>query len=63
MDEIHELDRLREYNEYDINLDFTSHVAKVIILIQANISRAQIRVSSLVSDCQFIMQVSSALCI
>ncbi|KAJ8934565.1 hypothetical protein NQ318_017264 [Aromia moschata] len=56
MDEIHELDRLRECNEYDINLDFTSHVAKVIILIQANISRAQIRVSSLVSDCQFIMQ-------
>ncbi|XP_018561947.1 activating signal cointegrator 1 complex subunit 3 isoform X3 [Anoplophora glabripennis] len=61
MDEIHELDRLREYNEYDINLDFTSHVAKVIILIQANISRAQIRVSSLVSDCQFIMQTVTRL--
>lgn len=57
MDEIHELDRLREYNEYDLNLDFTSYISKVIILIQANISRAQIRVSSLVSDTQFIMQV------
>lgn len=58
MDEIHELDRLRECNEYDINLDFTSYVSKVIILIQANICREQIRVSSLVSDTQFIMQVN-----
>ncbi|KAJ8967760.1 hypothetical protein NQ314_002643 [Rhamnusium bicolor] len=61
MDELHELDRLRECNEYDINLDFTSHVAKVIILIQANISRAPIRVSSLISDCQFIMQTVTRL--
>ncbi|KAJ8984827.1 hypothetical protein NQ317_013026 [Molorchus minor] len=61
MDEIHELDRLRECDEYDINLDFTSHVAKVIILIQANISRVQIRVTSLVSDCQFIMQTVTRL--
>lgn len=59
MDEIHELDRLREYNEYDLNLDFTSYVSKVIILIQANISRAPLRVSSLISDTQFIMQVRS----
>lgn len=58
MDEIHELDRLRECNVYDLNLDFTSYVSKVIILIQANISRAQLRVSSLISDTQFIMQVS-----
>lgn len=58
MDEIQELDRLREYNEYDMNLDFTSYVAKVVILLQANISRAQLRVSSLISDTMFIMQVS-----
>lgn len=57
MDEIHELDHLREYNEYDLNLDFTSYVSKVVILIQANISRAPLRVSSLISDTQFIMQV------
>ncbi|XP_056637201.1 activating signal cointegrator 1 complex subunit 3-like isoform X1 [Diorhabda sublineata] len=61
LDEIHELDRLREYNMYDINLDFSSYVDKVIILIQANISRAPIRVSSLVSDTQFIMQTVTRL--
>lgn len=63
MDEIHELDRLRECNEYDLNLDFTSYVSKVIILIQANISRAPLRVSSLISDTQFIMQVRISLLI
>lgn len=57
MDEIHELDRLREYNLYDINLDFANVTSKVICLIQANISNAIIRVSSLASDCQYIMQV------
>lgn len=56
MDEIHELDRLRECNEYDINLDFANVTSKVICLIQANISKAIIRVSSLVSDSQYIMQ-------
>nr|CAH7750403.1 unnamed protein product [Callosobruchus chinensis] len=56
MDEIHELDRLRDYNEYDISLDFTNRVSKVIILIQAYIGRALIRVSSLISDTLFIMQ-------
>ncbi|KAL1501849.1 hypothetical protein ABEB36_007098 [Hypothenemus hampei] len=56
MDEIHELDRLREYNEYDMTLDFANVTSKVICLIQANISGAQIRVSSLASDTQYIMQ-------
>ncbi|XP_060529591.1 activating signal cointegrator 1 complex subunit 3 isoform X2 [Cylas formicarius] len=56
MDEIHELDRLRECNEYNLDLDFSSSTSKVICLMQANISRAQIRVSSLASDCQYIMQ-------
>ncbi|XP_050304437.1 activating signal cointegrator 1 complex subunit 3 [Anthonomus grandis grandis] len=56
MDEIPELDRLRECNEYEINLDFANVTSKVICLIQANISRAQIRVSSLGSDTQYIMQ-------
>ncbi|CAG9864266.1 unnamed protein product, partial [Phyllotreta striolata] len=56
MDEIQELDRLRECNEYDINLDFSNSVDKVIMLIQANISREHVKVSSLVSDSQFIMQ-------
>ncbi|XP_072381205.1 activating signal cointegrator 1 complex subunit 3-like isoform X2 [Diabrotica undecimpunctata] len=61
MDEIQELDRLREYNEYDITLDFSNSVDKVIILIQANISRAPIYVSSLISDTQFIMQTVTRL--
>ncbi|XP_074028472.1 activating signal cointegrator 1 complex subunit obelus isoform X3 [Leptinotarsa decemlineata] len=61
MDEMHELDRLREYNEYDINLDFTHNVSKVIILLQANISRAPIMVSSLISDTNFIMQTITRL--
>ncbi|KAF7284822.1 hypothetical protein GWI33_021579 [Rhynchophorus ferrugineus] len=56
MDEIHELDRLREYNLYNIDLDFANVTSKVICLIQANISNAIIRVSSLASDCQYIMQ-------
>lgn len=56
MDEIQELDRLRDYNEYNINLDFAHSTSKVICLIQANISRAQIRMSSLASDTQYIMQ-------
>jgi hypothetical protein len=37
-------------------LDPSDVVFKVLVLIQANISRAKIRVSSLVSDCEFIMQ-------
>lgn len=58
MEEITELDRLREFNQYDIKLDFTHVEAKVMALIQANISRAQIRVSSLSSDSMYVMQVS-----
>ncbi|XP_066155619.1 activating signal cointegrator 1 complex subunit 3-like [Euwallacea fornicatus] len=56
MDEVQELDRLRDYNEYNITLDFANNTSKVICLIQANISRAPIRVSSLSSDTQYIMQ-------
>lgn len=56
-DELDELDRLHEeYSQFDFNLDPSAVVFKVLVLIQANISRAKIRVSSLVSDCEFIMQ-------
>ncbi|ENN76138.1 hypothetical protein YQE_07311, partial [Dendroctonus ponderosae] len=56
MDEVHELDRLRECNELDIELDFANVTSKVICLIQAYISREQVRVSSLASDTQYIIQ-------
>jgi activating signal cointegrator complex subunit 3 len=56
-DELDELDRLHEeYSQFEFNLDPSDVVFKVLVLIQANISRAKIRVSSLVSDCEFIMQ-------
>lgn len=58
MDEVPELDRLRECNELDIELDFGNVSSKVICLIQAYVSRAQVRVSSLASDTQYIIQVS-----
>ncbi|CAG9769327.1 unnamed protein product [Ceutorhynchus assimilis] len=57
MDEVKELERLLEYNEYDIDLPVgTSGSAKVLCLVQAYISRAPIRVSSLISDSNYIMQ-------
>ncbi|KYB27053.1 activating signal cointegrator 1 complex subunit 3 [Tribolium castaneum] len=56
-DELDELDRLHEeFSQFEFNLDPSAVVFKVLVLIQANISRAKIRVSSLVSDCEFIMQ-------
>lgn len=57
MDEQVELDRLRECDVFDMNLDFTTVSSKVVILIQAYVGREIIRVSSLSSDTMFIMQV------
>lgn len=57
-DELEELDRLRrEYVELESNLDVTTVEMKVMVLIQTCISRGFIRLSSLVSDSEYIMQV------
>ncbi|XP_045481609.1 activating signal cointegrator 1 complex subunit 3-like [Harmonia axyridis] len=56
-DELEELDRLRrEYVELESNLDVTTVEMKVMVLIQTCISRGFIRLSSLVSDSEYIMQ-------
>lgn len=57
-DELDELDRLRsEYVEVEVNLDVSSVEMKVMVLIQTCISKGFIRLSSLVSDSEYIMQV------
>lgn len=56
-EELDELDRLHEdYGQFEFKLDPSDVVFKVLVLIQANVSRARIRITSLISDCEFIMQ-------